>query len=140
MRWISAIALALGACVSPPAQPEACREDISIAYARESVLWLAGETAVDFDPRGRTQPPDSHQDWNDLLLGQVGRANEQRDRAIRRCIDDRWPATVVRCYLEDDSTDRCYRRLARDKCLAVEHALEPPPDIGGRCGEETAIN
>lgn len=140
MRWLLVIVIIAGACVSPPARPDACREDISIAYAREYVLWLADETGVDFDPRGRTQPPDSHQDWSALLLGSAARANDERDRAIERYITDRWPSRVVRCYLENDSTERCYTQLPQDKCLAVEHALHPsPPDGGGRCGEGSVI-
>ena len=137
-RWLTLAALVLGVCVSPPARADACRDEITLASARDSILWLARQTK-DFEARARINNPD-RSEWGQLLLGVVGYNELSRDRAIERCTQDHWPTAFLHCYVDSDDPWACARReLRQPECLRLENALFGTDmidhDAGGRCGE-----
>lgn len=114
--WFAAL-LVLAGCVGPPATPEMCRENISIAYGQEALLQLAHETR-EFEWRVRRAP------YERVQLFDVVTALYLRDRTIEQCVAHHWPSPVARCYRDAQPFEDCARRLPHHDCVALEHAVD----------------
>lgn len=129
MRWLCVIAIALGGCVSPPATPEACREDISLGYGSRVLLQLAHETS---ELEWRARHFNEHQD----PLGGFTIQIFLRERTIAQCIAHHWPSRVVRCFRDATTFEDCTDDLPHADCVALEGALDIHDRIHPRlCGE-----
>ena len=133
------VAILIAGCVSPPAKPEACREDISLAYARESLAFVTKQT-TEFGDFARNSTRDgADEDWPRWMRYRVALDAHLRARTITRCVDDHWPSNVARCFGDAGTYDEmasCARALPHDQCLALEEATRyTDHDPGGRCGE-----
>jgi hypothetical protein len=125
------VAVVLVGCVAPPAKPEGCRDDISLAYAGRALLQLAHDT-LRFDPRAR----DARYAEREAPLAAFSTQMYLRDRTIAQCIGHQWPANVVGCYRDVETFEDCARELPHDDCLALEGAVDIYDDIHPRlCGE-----
>ena len=140
---LSILLLAVTTSASPPATPDDCRADITVAYTRLTLAQI-GSQAEWAAATMRTQPPVDERNLRELRGLQtlpIRMGSMYRDASISRCIADQWSSRVTRCYLgatSYDAIDACIRELSHDQCMKLDadtRFVTHAPGLGGGCGE-----